>query len=135
MRPLVGRRQAKGEEASYGLAIGDGHVRYLGSGPEVTVNGEPVTTVDIHHGDRIRTGPYEFRVQIDSPRPPDDAQKALVKKMQAQVADCAKNLDIAAETVASKRELSSLINSGTRDSRVLQGWRRELIGEKLLRML
>jgi len=47
-------------------------LRYLGSGPEVTVNGEPVTTADIRHGDRIRTGPYEFRVQIDAPRPLND---------------------------------------------------------------
>jgi len=69
------------------------------------------------------------------PRPPDEAQKALLKEMQSQVADCAKDLDIAAETVASKRELSSVIISGARDSRVFQGWRRHLIGEELLKLL
>jgi len=69
------------------------------------------------------------------PRPPDEAQKALLKEMQSQVADCAKDLDIAAETVASKRELSSVIISGARDSRVFQGWRKDLIGEQLLELL
>ncbi len=69
------------------------------------------------------------------PQPPDEAQKALLKEMQDQVADCAGDLDIAAEIVASKRELSAVIISGTRDSRVFQGWRRNLIGEQLLQLL
>lgn len=69
------------------------------------------------------------------PRPPDEAQKALLKEMQSQVADCAEDLDIAAETVASKRELSSVIISGARESRVFTGWRRDLIGEELLKLL
>lgn len=69
------------------------------------------------------------------PRSPDEAQKALLKEMQAQIAQCAKDLDLAAETVASKRELSSVIMSGNRESRVFTGWRRELIGESLLQKL
>ena len=69
------------------------------------------------------------------PRPPDEAQKALLKEMQSQVADCARDLQLAAETVASKRELSSLVISGNRDSRVFSGWRRDLIGERLLQLL
>jgi ribonuclease D len=69
------------------------------------------------------------------PGPPDEAQKSLLKEMQSQVADCAKDLDIAAETVASKRELSSVIITGNRDTRVFNGWRRELIGEQLLQLL
>ena len=69
------------------------------------------------------------------PRPPDETQKALLKEMQSEVAACAKDLDIAAETVASKRELSSVIVSGARDSRVFQGWRKDLIGEELLKLL
>jgi ribonuclease D len=69
------------------------------------------------------------------PQPPDEEQKALLKEMQAHVADCAKGLDLAAETVASKRELSTVIISGNRDSRVFTGWRKDLIGESLLQML
>lgn len=71
----------------------------------------------------------------EPPRPPDETQKALLKEMQSQVANCAKDLNIAAETVASKRELSSVIISGNRDTRVFNGWRRELIGDQLLQLL
>jgi len=69
------------------------------------------------------------------PSPPDETQKSLLKEMQSQVADCANDLDIAAETVASKRELSSVIITGNRDTRVFNGWRRQLIGEQLLQLL
>lgn len=69
------------------------------------------------------------------PKPPDETQKALLKEMQAQVAECANDLQLAAETVASKRELSSVIISGNRETRVFSGWRRDLIGERLLQLL
>ena len=69
------------------------------------------------------------------PRPPDEGQKALLKEMQSRVAARASELGIAAETVASKRELSAVIISGNRESRVFGGWRAELIGNELLTML
>ena len=69
------------------------------------------------------------------PRTPDEEQKALLKEMQARVAACAEELHIAAETVASKRELSAVIISGTRHSRVFSGWRAELIGDDLMSLL
>lgn len=69
------------------------------------------------------------------PRPPDEGQKVLLKEMQARVAACAEDLDIAAETLASKRELSAVIISGTRKSRVFTGWRAEIIGDDLLSLL
>ena len=69
------------------------------------------------------------------PRPPDEGQKVLLKEMQARVATCAEQLDIAAETVASKRELSAVIISGNRNSRVFSGWRAELIGHDLLKLM
>ena len=69
------------------------------------------------------------------PQRPDEGQKALLKEMQSRVAACARDLDIAAETVASKRELSAVIISGSRESRVFSGWRAELIGDDLLALL
>jgi ribonuclease D len=69
------------------------------------------------------------------PRPPDEGQKSLLKEMQARVAACADELGIAAETVASKRELSAVIISRTRNSRVFSGWRAALVGDDLLGLL
>ena len=39
-------------------------LRYLGHGPEITVDGRPVEAVELLHGDRLRTGPYEFRLHL-----------------------------------------------------------------------
>ena len=69
------------------------------------------------------------------PRPPGEAQKALLKEMQARIAQCAEDLGLAAETIASKRELAAVVVSGKPDSRVFSGWRREIIGDDLLNLL
>jgi ribonuclease D len=69
------------------------------------------------------------------PGPPDQEQKALLKEMQAKVRSCADELGIAAETVASKRELSGIIVTGSRKSRLFEGWRACLIGDELLGLL
>ena len=69
------------------------------------------------------------------PGAPSEAQKALLKAMQERVAGRASELGIAAEMVASKRDLSAVVTGGDRNSRVLTGWRRELIGEELLALL
>lgn len=69
------------------------------------------------------------------PTAPNEAQKAALKSMQKHVAECADDLGVAAETVASKRDLSAVIFSGDRDSRVLTGWRKDLVGDRLLELL
>jgi len=69
------------------------------------------------------------------PSAPDDRQKSILKSMQTVVAESAKDLGVEAEIVASRKELSAIIISGKRDSRVFQGWRRELVGERLLELL
>lgn len=41
---------------------------WLGEGPEVTINGEPVTSTALVPPDaRLRTGPYEFRIRLTWP--------------------------------------------------------------------
>lgn len=82
--------------------------------------------VALSAGDRNRYTP---------PRPPDEGQKTLLREMQSRVANCAAELGITAETVASKRELSAVIITGNRDSRVFTGWRAELVGNDLLELL
>ncbi|MEM7433281.1 MAG: HRDC domain-containing protein [Pseudomonadota bacterium] len=69
------------------------------------------------------------------PPKPTEAQKRLLKDMQKHVATRADELGIAAETLASKKELSAVIIGGSRDTRLLDGWRREFVGEKLLAVL
>jgi len=69
------------------------------------------------------------------PRPPDEGQKALLKEMQRRVAARAEELDIVAETVASKRELAAVIISGNHNSRVFSGWRADVIGNDLLGLM
>ncbi|MDJ0700605.1 MAG: ribonuclease D [Woeseiaceae bacterium] len=69
------------------------------------------------------------------PSAPDESQKNLLKDMQTIVAACASDLELAPETIASKKELSAVIISGNRDSRLFTGWRRELIGDELLKLL
>ena len=69
------------------------------------------------------------------PRRPNEGQKTLLKEMQAMVAACAGDLGLAAETVASKRELSAVIIGGSRKSRLFSGWRAGLVGDDLLSRL
>lgn len=70
----------------------------------------------------------------DPPARPDDQQKALLKEMQSHVSACAKRLDIVTEVIAPRKELSAAL-IGERNLRVFRGWRREVIGEKLLELL
>ena len=70
-----------------------------------------------------------------TPRPPNEAQKALLKSMQTRVAAHAEELGIATETLASRRDLAAVIIDGERESRLLRGWRRDVIGDELLQML
>ena len=69
------------------------------------------------------------------PGPPDEGQKSVLKNMQRIVAECASDLGIAAETIASKKELSAAIIGGNRDSRLFGGWRTDLIGDRLAELL
>ncbi|MEO1201598.1 MAG: ribonuclease D [Pseudomonadota bacterium] len=69
------------------------------------------------------------------PSAPTEAQKSQLKAMQRRVAECADDLGIAAETIASRKDLSAIIADDGRDSKVLSGWRRELVGSDLLALV
>lgn len=69
------------------------------------------------------------------PSAPDESQKSLLKSMQKIVAECADDLGLAAETVASKKELSAVILGGDRDTRVFTGWRSAIVGDSLGQLL
>ena len=71
----------------------------------------------------------------DEPPPrPDEKQKSLLKEMQKAAADCAEEFGIATEVVASRKDLSAALG-GDRELRIFRGWRRELVGDRLLDLL
>ena len=69
------------------------------------------------------------------PSAPNEQQKRVLKAMQAIVAEYADDLSLSAEIIAPRKELSAAVLNGNTDSRVFSGWRRELVGEKLLALL
>jgi ribonuclease D len=62
---------------------------------------------------------------------PDPAQVALVKRLADIANDVAKQLEVSAEVIATRRELEKLA-AGKRDVSLLRGWRAQVVGEKLL---
>ncbi len=65
---------------------------------------------------------------------PDPAQLALVKRLADVAGDVAKGLEINAEVLATRRELEKLA-AGKQDISLLRGWRKEVVGERLLAAL
>ncbi len=70
----------------------------------------------------------------EPPGRPDEAQKALLKALQKRVAATAKELGIAAEVLAPRRELAAAA-AGERNLRVFSGWRDGVVGRDLKRLL
>jgi ribonuclease D len=65
---------------------------------------------------------------------PDPALVGLVKRLADVSAEVAKELEISAEVLATRRELEKLA-VGKRDVSLLRGWRKEIVGAKLLASL
>ena len=96
--------------------------------PESTARRAGRDLLDILRTAESGTDDYE------PPARPDDRQKALLKDMQRAVAAVAKELGVAAEIVAPRRELVGLLN-GDRRGRAMTGWRQPLIADRLLNLL
>ena len=62
------------------------------------------------------------------PVPPDKKQ---VQQLSGIVRDTAHELDIAPEILATRRDITGILNDRD-DVRALQGWRRTIIGDRLL---
>jgi ribonuclease D len=93
-------------------------------------------------GFRERTGPLILEIvaaaQLPTQLPPpaqrsrpDPEQQARVKKLSEIVQKRASELQLAAELLATRRELESIAR-GESTADVLKGWRREVVGEALL---
>lgn len=70
-------------------------------------------------------------IEIDQFKVDIDREKSLSKKMSTLIREEAEKLGIAAEVLASKRDITALIR-GAADTRVTSGWRQEIVGDKLL---
>ena len=67
------------------------------------------------------------------PRPSPE-QTALVKKLAALNQAIAQDLGLSPEVLATRRDIEQLAEGG-RDVAMLQGWRREVVGEPMLAAL
>jgi ribonuclease D len=65
---------------------------------------------------------------------PDPEQQKRLKHLAATVRRVAEHLDLSPELLATRRDLQQLL-TGNRDIEPLRGWRREVIGEVLLKAL
>jgi len=71
--------------------------------------------------------------QVAAPRP-NEHQKKTMKLLQKKVVEIAGQLNIAAELLAPRKELTAAV-LGERDSRMFSGWRYKVIGESLLEIV
>ena len=72
--------------------------------------------------------------RLNSRGAPDPQKTALVKKLSAVHQAVATELNLPPEILATRRDLEQLAD-GRQDGAVLSGWRREVIGERLLAAL
>ncbi len=61
-------------------------LRRVGEGPETTVDGRPVEAAELFHGDRLRMGPYEFRLHLNATPPDPEKPTRDVTDEKPQVA-------------------------------------------------
>jgi len=66
-----------------------------------------------------------------TPQPPTAAEKSLIKTGMDILAERAGTLDIAAASIASRKEIAAIV-AGDRDTRLLTGWRAQAAGNDVL---
>lgn len=92
-------------------------------------NGRDVLAL-MHDMDKRGRGEIIWRRQP----PLTDAQRRLCDKMMAMVRSTAKSAQIAPALLATRRDIEALAR-GQEHMQLLEGWRRELIGDRLLQLL
>ena len=74
---------------------------------------------------------------LSAPKRPEPQQVALATRLLQVVRDVAVELDVGAEVLATRKDVEAIaFGSGVPDdSPLLRGWRREVVGAKLLAAL
>lgn len=80
---------------------------------------------------KIVQKPESGHADYEPPRVPDEQEKARLKRLQRIVKRKADELGIAAELLASRKELATAVMSGKCDSRAFSGFRKALIGDAI----
>lgn len=96
-----------------------------------------------HIVERVRRGkqrPPQPRRPIERNRPPEPQDAPIVALVEALARVRAREADLAYELIATKAELQAIVCAKRLGEpephvRVLKGWRRELVGEELLRLI
>jgi ribonuclease D len=106
---------------------------------------ELATIEDLPEGIRNNSGPELMSLiqslQLPAALPPlprrprrEPADEELVRKLAQLTQQTGRELGIAPEVLATRRELERLV-AGARDGGPMSGWRQSVIGERLLRAL
>ncbi|HEY6451081.1 MAG TPA: ribonuclease D [Steroidobacteraceae bacterium] len=116
LRDIVLRVPRTPAELAAAAALPDGVLNH--SGPQIlaVIQGENLP---------LRLEPLPQR------RRPDPAVSEAVRKLSQLAAQIGRDLGLAPEILATRREMERLVG-GARDGAVLTGWRRAVIGERLL---
>lgn len=104
--------------------------------PIVKRSGEQILQC-LNDGARRQVAPLR---QPERSRPPDPADAPIVALAEALARSSAKEAGLAYELIASKADLQAVVSAwrlggAEPEVRLLSGWRRELVGEQVLRLL
>ena len=79
----------------------------------------------------------ESGVPLSAPKRPEPAQMALATRLLQIVRDVAAELELRAEVLATRKDVDAIaFGSGAPDaSPLMRGWRKDVVGEKLLAAL
>jgi ribonuclease D len=72
---------------------------------------------------------------LRAPQRPTPEQTRLAGRLQQQVKDVAAELGVSPEVLATRRDVEAMVSGPPEQSPLLRGWRREIIGTRLLGLL
>lgn len=78
--------------------------------------------------------PEEFAPKIQKPKPPPNGIGAVVELLKVLLRAVSEELEIAPKMIATVADLEAIASSDEAECSAMQGWRREVFGEKALKL-